>query len=54
MDQGIHEAEALGALSVQAELEAHKGFLLQDEPVMLQALAHARDSGNGVTLAIGH
>ena len=51
IDQSIHEAEALGALSVQAELEAHKGYVVQDETAMLEALAHARDSGNGVTLA---
>jgi tetratricopeptide (TPR) repeat protein len=52
IDESISEADALGALSVQSGLEAHKGFLVQDEDVMLQALAHAEASGNPLTLAM--
>jgi tetratricopeptide (TPR) repeat protein len=52
MDQSIREAEALGALSLQSGLEARKGFLLDDEEMMLQALAHAEASGNPLTLAM--
>jgi class 3 adenylate cyclase len=51
IDEGIREAEALGALSVQSGLEAQKGFLVQDEDVMLRALAHAEASRNPLTLA---
>jgi len=52
VERGIREAETLGALSVQADLEAHKGFVLQDETMMLQALAHAKASGDVLTLAM--
>lgn len=52
IDESIREAEALGALSLQSGLEARKGFLVQDEDVMLQALAHAEASGNPLTLAM--
>ena len=51
IEQGIREAEAVGALSVQSGLETQKGFLVQDEDVMLRALAHAEASGNPLTLA---
>lgn len=52
IDDGIREAEALGALSVQAGLETQKGFLVQDEDVVLRALVHAEASGNPLTLAM--
>ena len=51
IDQGIREAELLGALSAQSGLELQKGFLVQDEDVMLCALVHAEASGNPLTLA---
>ncbi len=51
IDEGIREADTLGALSVQSGLEMHKGFLVQDEDVMLRGLAHAEASGNPLTLA---
>jgi tetratricopeptide (TPR) repeat protein len=52
IDESIREAEALGALSVQSGLESQKGFLVQNEDVMLQSLAHAEASGDPLTLAM--
>jgi class 3 adenylate cyclase/tetratricopeptide (TPR) repeat protein len=51
IDEGIREAELLGAPSVQSGLESQKGFLVQDEDVMLRALSHAQASGDPLTLA---
>lgn len=51
IDEGIREAELLGAPSVQSGLESQKGFLVQDEDVMLRALSHAQASEDPLTLA---
>jgi len=52
VDEGIREAELLGALSIQSGLELQRGYLVQDEDVMLRGLAHAEASGNPLTLAM--
>jgi len=52
IDEGIRETEALGALSIQSGLEAQKGYLVQDEDVMLRSLAHGESSGDPLTLAM--
>ena len=51
LDQALLEAKTLGLTTVESRLEAVKGFIVEDEDLMLRALAHAEACGDPLTLA---